>query len=205
MGSSSVVEGLVLSRDRSQVAVTEDQHPVGDLRLGGEREPFGAGVRAGTAGRDHTASTPAGEPFPGQQPGERAGSRLARTLSVAIRGFTHPGPASARTYDGQDWARRPVPAIKPQVRRHMTASGQAVCKTVGLAYDGSNPSPATTSENGPRPGVSPASQTVVRCVILCHGRSGDVAAPRWLRTYSGRIRGWRSGSPNRLLRTLPGV
>jgi hypothetical protein len=23
------------------------------------------------------------------------------------------------------------------------------CKTVGLAYDGSNPSPATTSENGP--------------------------------------------------------
>jgi len=92
-----------------------------------------------------------------------------------------------------------------QVNGDLSGCPGAPCKTVGLAYDGSNPSPTTTSENGPRPGVSPASQTVVRCVILCHGRSGDVAAPRWLRTYSGRIRGWRSGSPNRLLRTLPGV
>jgi hypothetical protein len=25
--------------------------------------------------------------------------------------------------------------------------------------------------------------------------------PRWLRTYSGRIRGWRSGSPNRSARS----
>ena len=52
MGSSSVVVGLVLSQDRPQVAVTEDQHPVGDLRPGGEHEPFGAGDRAGTSGRD---------------------------------------------------------------------------------------------------------------------------------------------------------
>jgi hypothetical protein len=73
------------------------------------------------------------------------------------------------------------------------------CKTVGSAFDGSNPSPATTSENGPRPGVSPGSRAVVRCVILGHLRSGDAAAPRWLRTYGGRIRGWRSGSPHRLL------
>ena len=30
----------------------------------------------------------------------------------------------------------------------------------------------------------------------------DVTAPRWLRTYSGRIQGWRSGSLNRLLQPL---
>jgi NAD(P)H dehydrogenase (quinone) len=33
----------------------------------------------------------------------------------------------------------------------------SVCKTVGLAYDGSNPSPATTCENGPLAGDSRAS------------------------------------------------
>jgi hypothetical protein len=48
----------------------------------------------------------------------------------------------------------------------------AVCKTVGSAYPGSNPGPATTSENGLRPGNSPGSRAVVRCVILGHQRSG---------------------------------
>jgi hypothetical protein len=32
---------LVLSQDRPQVPFAEDQHPVGDLRPGGEHEPFG--------------------------------------------------------------------------------------------------------------------------------------------------------------------
>jgi hypothetical protein len=31
----------------------------------------------------------------------------------------------------------------------VTRAERAFCKTVGLAYDGSNPSPATTCENGP--------------------------------------------------------
>ena len=30
----------------------EDQHPVGDLGPGGEHEPFGISIRAGTSGRD---------------------------------------------------------------------------------------------------------------------------------------------------------
>ena len=33
--------------------------------------------------------------------------------------------------------------------RHIVISGQAVCKTVGLAYAGSNPAPATTCEDSP--------------------------------------------------------
>ena len=40
MGSPSVVMALVLSQDRPQVPFAEDQHPVGDLRPGGEDEPF---------------------------------------------------------------------------------------------------------------------------------------------------------------------
>src|SRR5712691_3552100 len=79
-----------------------------------------------------------------------------------------------------------------------------VCKTVGSAYDGSNPSPATTSENGPWAGVSPTSRAVVPCVILCHPQSGDVIPPRWLRTHSGQNWGRRSGSPNRLLLAFDG-
>ena len=74
----------------------------------------------------------------------------------------------------------------------------AVCKTVGSAYDGSNPSPATTSTNGLWPGISPGPRAVMRCVSLCHRRSGDVAARRWLRTHSGQNRAGASGSPNRL-------
>src|ERR1700746_1346342 len=54
----------------------------------------------------------------------------------------------------------------------------AVCKTVGSAYDGSNPSPATTCENGPLAGDTPALRAVACCVILGHQPSADVAAPR---------------------------
>ena len=38
-GASSVVVPGVLCEDRPQVSFTEDQHPVGDLRAGGEHEP----------------------------------------------------------------------------------------------------------------------------------------------------------------------
>jgi hypothetical protein len=36
-----------------------------------------------------------------------------------------------------------------QVNGHMEVQGGAYCKTVGSAYVGSNPTPATTCENGP--------------------------------------------------------
>ena len=52
MGSSSVVVGFVLGEDQPQMWFTEDQHPVGHLRPGGEHEPFGIGVRARAPGQD---------------------------------------------------------------------------------------------------------------------------------------------------------
>jgi hypothetical protein len=42
VGAPPVVMGLVLGQDRSQMPLAEDQHPVGDLGLGCEHEPFRA-------------------------------------------------------------------------------------------------------------------------------------------------------------------
>jgi hypothetical protein len=62
MGSSSVVVGHILGQDRLQMPLAEDQHPVGDLRPGGEHEPFRVSVRARTSGRDlHGLDTGVGQ------------------------------------------------------------------------------------------------------------------------------------------------
>jgi hypothetical protein len=47
-----VVVAGVFVQDVLEVASAEDQHAVGELGVGGEHEPLGAGVRARTAGRD---------------------------------------------------------------------------------------------------------------------------------------------------------
>ena len=76
---------------------------------------------------------------------------------------------------------------------------RAVGKTVGSAYVGSNPTPATTSENGPlaaetRPGGSFAS-----CHAMYQGVSPRVDTEQWLRTYRGQGPGGTSGACNRSL------
>src|SRR2546421_10550340 len=52
MGSSPVVMCLVLGKDRPQMPLAEDQHPVGYLGPGREHGPLRMGIRAGTSGRD---------------------------------------------------------------------------------------------------------------------------------------------------------
>src|SRR4051794_1871750 len=84
------------------------------------------------------------------------------------------------------------PAAYDSVRR------REVCKTVGSAYVGSNPTPATTSENGPhaaetRPGGPfPSRHDVYQCVT-----TGD--AWQCVRTYGVQRPGKTSGSCNRSL------
>ena len=82
--------------------------------------------------------------------------------------------------------------------------GAAVCKTVGSAYVGSNPTPATTSENGPlaaetRPGGPfPSRHDVYQCVSLW------VDAWQCARTYGVQRPGKTSGAYNRsLCRSAP--
>jgi hypothetical protein len=59
-----------------------------------------------------------------------------------------------------------------KVVRHMfalvTALRGRVCKTVGSAYDGSNPTPATTCKNAPLAANSRAGGAFVLCPVVCH-------------------------------------
>ena len=99
------------------VAFAEDRHAIGGLGPGGKQESLRADVRAETAGGIITVSTPArGRP-----------SQASNQVNVLVTGFHGccpscprfhlSGLASARTYDnGQDWARRPLSAEKPQLR-----------------------------------------------------------------------------------------
>ncbi len=48
--SSSVVVGRVPGQDSTQMPLTENRYPVGDLGPGGQHEPFRIGVRPGTSG-----------------------------------------------------------------------------------------------------------------------------------------------------------
>ena len=57
------------------------------------------------------------------------------------------------------------------VRGHIEVQAGAYCKTVGSAYVGSNPTPATTSENGPLAAETrPAGRflLVAACISACH-------------------------------------
>jgi hypothetical protein len=53
------------------------------------------------------------------------------------------GSSWARTYSGRRRCRRHRPSAFAQVRGHIEVEAVAVCKTVGSAYVGSNPTPAT--------------------------------------------------------------
>ena len=65
---------------------------------------------------------------------------------------------------------------------------RAACKTVGSAYVGSNPTPATTCENGPLAGNSRLGGPFPSCHVLYQGVSLRVDVSRCPRTYSGRRR-----------------
>jgi hypothetical protein len=71
------------------------------------------------------------------------------------------------------WA---VLATEAQVR----PGSRAVCKTVGSAYVGSNPTPATTCENGPLAGMSRLCGPFLLCPAMCHlvAASHDLPAAR---------------------------
>src|SRR6185437_13260187 len=62
----------------------------------------------------------------------------------------------------------------------------AVCKTVGSAYVGSNPTPATTSQNGPLAANSRAGGGFLLCPVVCHLVALWTVMLRCPRTYSGR-------------------
>src|SRR5579871_5643567 len=62
----------------------------------------------------------------------------------------------------------------------------AVCKTVGSAYVGSNPTPATTCENGPLARNFRLCGPFLLCPSVCHLVALRVTVSRCPRTHSGR-------------------
>src|SRR5487761_1522257 len=63
---------------------------------------------------------------------------------------------------------------------------RAACKTVGSAYVGSNPTPATTCENAPLAANSRAGGAFPLCPGVCHLVALWTVMLRCPRTYSGR-------------------
>ena len=74
-----------------------------------------------------------------------AGHRVARTVSVAVRAVRAAGSPRARTYGGRRCCGQPSPGwFSAQVREPYAGAGRSgPVKTVGSAYVGSNPTPAT--------------------------------------------------------------
>src|SRR5689334_5253367 len=62
----------------------------------------------------------------------------------------------------------------------------AVCKTVGSAYVGSNPTPATRCENAPLAATSRAGGAFLLCPVVCHLVALWTVMLRRPRTHSGR-------------------
>jgi hypothetical protein len=128
---------------------------------------------------------------------ERAGSGLygrCPWFSV-ISSATAP---ARTTHDGQGLPRRSPLATYSQVRRHIAISVQAVCKTVGSADVGPNPTPATTCENAPLAANSRAGGAFLLCPVVCHIVALQTVVLRCPRTHSGRV--WVP--PGRSVRTV---
>jgi hypothetical protein len=88
-----------------------------------------------------------------------------------VRGCPRDPPSGCqrpRTYGGQRRRRECHSAAFAQVRGYVMGRGVAVCKTVGSAYVGSNPTPATTCENGPLAAETRPAGPFPSCPAVCH-------------------------------------
>src|SRR5258705_2656537 len=110
--------------------------------------------------------------IPGGTVGVTAPTAPVRGLFAPVRGA--PETRCPRTHSG-----RQQPAIVPRTA-YALVSGlylgrrRAVCKTVGSAYVGSNPTPATTCGNGPLAAdTRPAGRflLVTPCIVVRHRES----------------------------------
>jgi len=90
-----------------------------------------------------------------------------------------------------------------QVNSYVKGQAGAYCKTVVSAYVGSNPTPATTCENGPLAAETRPGGPFPSCPAMYQGASPWVDAWQWPRTYSGQRPGGTSGAYNRSLSPCP--
>jgi hypothetical protein len=79
----------------------------------------------------------------------------------------------------------------------MKVQAGAYCKTVGSAYVGSNPTPATSSKNGPPAAETPPGGPFPSRHGMYQAVSPWVGVAQWLRTYGVQRTAGRSGAQNR--------
>ena len=113
------------------------------------------------------------------------------------------GSPRARTYSGRRRCGEPYLAVFTQVRGHLEVQVREYCKTVGSAYVGSNPTPATTCENGPLAAETRLWGRLLLVTPAYQHVSLPVDVLRCPRTYSGRRPGRQDGrcAPSAVLRT----
>jgi hypothetical protein len=102
--------------------------------------------------------------------------------SAAVRGPHAPGTRRPRTAAARNRASKRVRAGQ----RGVTRAERAGCKTVGSAYVGSNPTPATTCEDGPLAANSRLGGPFFLCAAMSHLVALRTALSRCPRTHSGR-------------------
>jgi len=94
-------------------------------------------------------------------------------------------PAARCTYGVQKRCREHSRIVFAQVNGYVPAVGAECCKTVGFAYPGSNPGPATTCGNAPPAADSRLRGAFLRCLMVCHLGAVQATVLRWARTHSG--------------------
>src|SRR6266702_5392318 len=124
-----------------------------------------------------------------------------------VRGYPRAGPRKlprARTYSGQGRRAERHTTSFSQISGRVEGQAVAVCKTVGSAYVGSNPTPATTCENGPLAAETRPGGPFPSCHATYQGASLRVDAWQCARTYGVQRPGKTSGAYNRsLYRSTP--
>jgi hypothetical protein len=109
------------------------------------------------------------------------------------------GSPGARTYGVQRVCCKRHLASFAQVRGHVGVWAGAGCKTVGSAYVGSNPTPATSCENGPPAAETRPGGPLPTCHATCQGASLWIDAWQCVRTYGVQRPDKTSGAYNRSL------
>ena len=106
-----------------------------------------------------------------------SGLRWSACCADSVRGCPRDpaaGSRRVRTYSGRRRRGEPNSVVFTQVRGHVEVQAGAVCKTVGSAYVGSNPTPATTCGNGPLAAETRLAGRfllVAPCIAMCHCES----------------------------------
>jgi len=160
------------------------------------------------ASRSLTSALTAAESDPQGQvpaPGSKTGSDPAN-LPASQAARHHPTPPAFPHGPQTPHRKRGNPRQQPtRTRRRFHANAtipdEDGCKTVGSAYVGSNPTPATTCENGPLAVDSRLCGPFSSCPAVCHLVTLQVPVSRCPRTHSGRRPAARTVGVHRRLST----